>query len=523
MISQTIRLATCAASVAIAATAQVPATADDATRAVASESPAPRPLQAPPAPRSALDQLANAYSVSKEPIQQSFFLIGRTYNVAFVVDPAITGDVTVDVPAGGTVKQLVEAITTPRDLFYEERDGHVLIKRDKMVFYELVAPGNTRTSSSQTSIALSSSSSGSLGANGAGGQPPLPTPAAGASGLAAGSGSTSGGQSNITVTERNENPFWELVTVDLQKNALASEKVMINPNSGLLIVTASPKRHREFYSGYVAITNEKLSRQVDIDAQILEVALNEQHQTGIDYSILNTRLGDARLNGATVNTNITSIGPAPLSPPTFSASLTAGKVNVLIRALQEQGEVRSIAKPQVRVMNNQTAYLVVGREQGFFTLSATQQITTPTTGTTASEAAVYTKETLTFGTIFSVTAAIPTPETTILDVKPERSTLVRIDTSPDQRQQTPVTDVQRAGTRLLLRSGETTVLAGLSNSTTGTAMRGAPGISKVPFLGALFRTDAKTSTKSELVIIITAKIQAAPASGALAAAGVSPK
>ena len=93
--------------------------------------------------------------------------------------------------------------------------------------------------------------------------------------------------------------------------------------------------------------------------------------------------------------------------------------------------------------------------------------------------------------------------------------------APPAAQQTPVTDVQKAGTRLLLRDGETTVLAGLSSSSTATATRGAPGISSVPFLGALFRTDAKSNTKSELVIIITAKIHAPSPAAALAAAPVA--
>ena len=502
-----------ALSLAVTARAQTPAAAlappTDTTPATASA----------PAP-SVLDQAASAYSVTEQPIQQAFFLIGRSYNLAFVVEPDIKGNVTVDVPSGGTVRQLVEAITYPRDLYVEETEGHVLVRQQKTVFYELQLPGNSRTSSSQTSIALASSSSGSLTSTN--GQPATnATVATGVNGTTTGQGTSNGGQSNITITESNEHPFWDLLKADFAAFALPTEKVIINPNSGIIIVSATPRRHA-FFRDYIAVTNERLSRQVDIEAQILEVTLNDEHKLGIDYTTATAKLGDVTLVGAGLATDITTVGPAQLSPNTFTANIQAGKVGVFIHALQDQGEVRSIAKPQVRVMNNQTAYLVVGREQGFFTLSATQVITTgQTVATTGAESAVYTKETLTFGTVFSVTAAIPTRDSCILDVKPERSTLVRIDTSPDSRQQTPVTDVQKAGTRLLLRDGETTVLAGLSSSSTATATRGAPGISSVPFLGALFRTDAKSNTKSELVIVITAKIHAPAPAAALASAAVA--
>ncbi len=485
------------------------------------QTPTPPPELAvapPPPPPSLLDQPAHAYNVAKQPLEQAFFLLGRTYGIPFIVDPAITGEINRDLPAGGTVRSILDAIVQPLDLFYEETGGHVYIKAQQEVFYEFLASPNTRTSSSQTSIALSSSSSGSLNSqnqNGGTNQQNLTT------GNGISGNSQTGGQSNISISEKNEADFWQDIAADLKSTARASEHFTINPNSGLLIVTASPKRHREHYAPYVAQTNEKVGRQVDIDAQILEVTTNDDHKLGVDYSAITAKLGDITLQAASLATDITSIGPSTLPANTLTAKISAGKITAFINALSEQAEVRTIAKPQVRVMNNQTAYLVVGREQGFFTLSATQTTGNTTTGTTTTENAVYTKETLTFGTIFSVTASIPTPYDTILDVKPERSNLVRVDKSPDNRQQAAVTDVQRAGTRLSLKSGDTTILAGLANSTVGTATRGAPGLAKIPFIGALFRTDARTTQRSELVIIITARIHS-PSAGAARVAAVPP-
>jgi len=479
-----------------------PAFAADAPPPAAAEKPA-----APTPPASLLDQPAHAYNVTKQPLEQAFYLLGRTYGIAFIVEPGLTAEINRDLPAGGTVRQVIEAIVDPLDLFYEESGGRVYIKSQKEVFYELLASPNQRTSSSQTSIALSSSSSGSLNNNGQ--NQNLANNAQQNNNLNTGTtgNSQTGGQSNISVAEKNDNDFWANAASYLKSTALPKEKVVISPDVGLLTVTASPARHRDHYAPYVEQTNEKIGRQVDIDAQILEVTTHDEHKLGVDYAVATAKLGDVSLQSVGVNTDITSLGPTTLQPNTLAAKISAGKVTAFINALSEQGEVRSVAKPQVRVMNNQTAYLVVGREQGFFTLSATQTTGTTNNGTTTTETAVYTKETLTFGTIFSVTASLPTPNDAILDIKPERSTLVRVDQSPDKRQQAAVTDVQRAGTRLKLKNGETTVLAGLASSTTGTGSRGAPGLSKIPVLGALFRTDARAKSTSELIIIITARIR----------------
>ena len=65
---------------------------------------------------------------------------------------------------------------------------------------------------------------------------------------------------------------------------------------------------------------------------------------------------------------------------------------------------------------------------------------------------------------------------------------------------------KEAQTELLVNDGETIVIGGIikTRSITGTA--GLPGLSKMPFLGWLFKSESNSSQKEELLIFITPTI-----------------
>lgn len=439
--------------------------------------------------------------LKKERIENVFYSLGRTYGVTFVLDEDVVGDADIDISAGHTLREVLDVITFRKDLYYTIEANTIFVKRYKTVIYEVYASATKRTASSSTLIQLSSASSNSTSSN------------YGTNVTSSQNGQTYGnnggrgaGTSSITITESNEADFWTALSADMTAYMDKGEKVIINPNSGKVTIIATPRRQKVF-ADYFANVNESNLRQVDIQAQILTVELNENHKLGIDYSLAATKAGSISFNSLGTSSAIGTVGGQEVSANSFAANIGAGKVTALINALQEQGEVRSLNNPQVRCMNNQIAYLVVGREQGFFTLSTSQSIESGgTTTPIATEKTAYNKETLTFGTIFSVTPKI-FDGYAILDVKPEHTSLVGVKPSPDGKQETPITDVQKAGTRLLMRDGETIVFAGLSSSSKGSASKGAPGLSSLPVVGRLFGTRAEVFTRSDMVIILTVHIR----------------
>jgi type II secretory pathway component GspD/PulD (secretin) len=55
-----------------------------------------------------------------------------------------------------------------------------------------------------------------------------------------------------------------------------------------------------------------------------------------------------------------------------------------------------------------------------------------------------------------------------------------------------------------LRSGEAAIIGGMIVTTDGKQTNSIPMLSKIPYLGKAFQTEATVSRKSEIVIILTA-------------------
>jgi len=65
---------------------------------------------------------------------------------------------------------------------------------------------------------------------------------------------------------------------------------------------------------------------------------------------------------------------------------------------------------------------------------------------------------------------------------------------------------KEAETELLINDGETVVIGGIIKTTKSSGGSGVPGLSMIPILGWLFKSDSNTDNKEELLIFITPKI-----------------
>ena len=89
---------------------------------------------------------------------------------------------------------------------------------------------------------------------------------------------------------------------------------------------------------------------------------------------------------------------------------------------------------------------------------------------------------------------------------PAITRLQSIVTSPDGRQTAPVTEVKQASTIVRLRDGETAIIGGLISEESGETERRIPVLSRVPVVGAAFRSKATLRARKELVIFLTPKL-----------------
>ena len=70
----------------------------------------------------------------------------------------------------------------------------------------------------------------------------------------------------------------------------------------------------------------------------------------------------------------------------------------------------------------------------------------------------------------------------------------------------PVITAKKINTNVILADGDIAAIGGVLTESIGTTKKGIPGLSKIPLLGALFRSKANTDTFSELLIFIAPRI-----------------
>lgn len=201
---------------------------------------------------------------------------------------------------------------------------------------------------------------------------------------AAATGATGGAQTESTAlgntqrTERKSDAISVWGDLEKQISSLLSWKgtVRVSESTSSITVRDYSDRLNEvdvFIDRIVA----ELSRQVLVQVDVLEVRLNKSAQRGIDWSVIADRIGEYGFALTTGNT--ADIFPTDIAAPTLSyindRPNEFNGTQILIKALQTQGDVSVKTQPRVVTLNNQVATLQIGTEVGYLA----QSTTTPST------------------------------------------------------------------------------------------------------------------------------------------------
>jgi MSHA biogenesis protein MshL len=284
----------------------------------------------------------------------------------------------------------------------------------------------------------------------------------------------------------------------------AGQRLIINPVAGTVLVTATPAKLAEVAT-FMQAFESSVQRQVLIEAKIVEVRLNNDFQFGIDWN----RIASGSL-GLGFQTNNQS------GAPTVTLSLGGGssKVNLVLHALQSQGDVSVLSSPRVAAMNNVRAQFSVTTDEVFFIINSTP--ITNANGVVGSTQNV-TPQTISFGIVLDVLPQIAADNMITMNIRPHVTSVVRTATFQTDNGGTisaPVVENRETDTMIRARAGETVVIGGLMQNAITHTTTGVPGLQSLPVVGGLFRGKTTNESKSELVIFITASIVAGqPATG----------
>jgi MSHA type pilus biogenesis protein MshL len=428
----------------------------------------------------------------------------------------VTLDV-VDLP----LERLMQALLEAHDLAWSEEEGLIRVRVAQTRSYTVNYLRMTRSGKGSSAVTLSSSSStgGSGGGSGGGGAGGGGGGGGAGGGGAGGSGGGSGNSgSSMNLNLDNPVEFWKELEEQLAKlvTAVGRESLAINKTAGLIQVTDRPSAHKRI-EGFLAQMGIAVARQVDLEAKLYDVTLNNQSQFGVDWQKIAfisggelTGIGSPFGNPSQLDLARNALRPSYLNPgggaavhrPSYTMIYESDSVKAVLNALQEQGEVNVISQPRLRTLNNQTAIMKVGTDQPFFT----RQTQIVSGNGAFSESSGDNVSIITVGTVLAITPQIAADGWITLDITPAITSFVEEKQSPSGDSSAPVLDIKQSSTIVRMRDGETIVMGGLIQNGSSKAQRKIPLLGDIPGLGKLFQGNFSATQKKELVVFLTPTI-----------------
>lgn len=440
---------------------------------------------------------------------------GTPYNI--VVQPGVRGEITL-VLKNVTVPEVMDHARDAFGYDWIRTAGGYTVLAESMQTRQFRVNYLNVTRSGKSRISVSSGQLTHKNGSEGGGLVPV-----------AGAATPRGTMTASGIETRTDSDFWKDVdqTLHLLVPSGGGRRLVINPDAGLVVVRAMTSELKEV-ERYLRTLQANLTRQVILEAKILEVQLNESFQAGINwaafgttregYSAFGAQTGgqSAFANGVSdaAGTPIT-IDPAtgaftvPALPTTaiggaLTAVLNVNDFSAVIELLQGQGDVKVLSSPRVATVNNQKAIIKVGSDE-FFITGVQANNTLAGAGTTQNSTVEFTP--FFSGIALDVTPQIDEQGIVTLHVHPTVSE-VRDDekrvTVQGQVQTFPLalSNVREADSIVRARSGQIIVIGGLMQESTRDERFGVPLLSRLPLIGALFRQTRVASNKSELVILL---------------------
>lgn len=335
------------------------------------------------------------------------------------------------------------------------------------------------------------------------------------------SGSNSGGQQVVgtIVNTQGDSDLWREVSQAL--NQLIRDEpdaeVSVTPQVGLVVVRARPASLRAV-EDYLAQVELTVSRQVILEAKIIEVTLNEGFQSGIDWHTFGDASGGTFRPQGVVQPDGTTVfvggsehrvagslasGVNDIFNPlgtAFSLQAALGDFDATLNLLSTQGSVQVLSSPRIATVNNQKAVIKVGSDEFFVTDISSNTVTT------GSAININDSPELTpffSGIALDVTPQISADNEVILHVHPTVSEVSeQLKEIGGQVVPLAASTIRESDSIVKARSGEIVVIGGLMQNSARDNNAGVPWLSRLPLIGHLFKQKNQSSIKSELVILL---------------------
>jgi len=329
----------------------------------------------------------------------------------------------------------------------------------------------------------------------------------------------------VRVSTQHENNFWQELkdSVTTMIGDQAGRRVVMNAQAGLLVVKAEPAELR-LVEKYLDLTQKSITRQVILEAKILDVSLYDSFQAGINWASLigvgKTNIIPAQVGGGSVFngnsvtgtagnsgnllTDVINGSDASAFGGLFSLAIKNADFSAFIEAIKMQGEVHVLSSPRVSTLNNQKAVIKVGGDEFFITGLRHQKtvLGASTTETPSIDISPFFS-----GISLDVTPQIDQHGQVILHIHPTISDVTQTTKSfvlADKNYTLPLamSSIQESDNVVSAASGQVIVIGGLMKEVISDDNASVPLLADLPLIGNFFKQKKSTRIKKELVILL---------------------
>ncbi len=385
------------------------------------------------------------------------------------------------------------------------------------------------------------------------------------------SGGTGGGTGSISFDQggaEDQGPIDATALIELIKESSGGEEAWgeqntIEQHKGQLLVNATKEKHVELQSALKNL-REDSDLFVVLEARFIEVNDDFLEDIGVDSRALGEGSNFGTPFGNSINSSSTGgndLGFVKQGSPVRDVTLIMGldrfagriqhivdgftglvdgknvtggpggtggftgqftwlepfQINVIVRAVQEERDVRQLTAPIVTAHNGQRVYVSVITQRAYI---ADYELVSGGTGFTIIEVADPVVQTFQEGVILDVDPVIsPDKKYVTLDVRPTLASLIggvistiriSLGSFTNVAFQVPIgvpkITLQQSFTSVTVPNGGTVLLGGFKSMNDSQYKSYLPILGKIPLIKFLFRRKAQILEKSSIVILITARI-----------------
>lgn len=224
--------------------------------------------------------------------------------------------------------------------------------------------------------------------------------------------------------------------------------------------------------------------QVLIEARLLEVTLTDQLSQGVDWSLF----------GGAAKRNIPTAQIASLTNGSFGYTISGIDYNVALSLLQNEDRLKVLSSPRIVVASGESASINVGTE---IPVLATQSADVDT------DRVLQSVQYRSTGVDLSVQPTVNSNNVISLEITQNVS-----ETSENASSgiDSPIILNRSFKTTVFANSGQALVLGGLIRENNSSKDTQVPFLGGIPGLGKLFSSESKSTSRTELIVLITPRI-----------------